>query len=110
MADLPLLECLRDEHPFHPRATRARPISSRPRTASLATAEGSLRIRYRDHQRHGIDRGLDKAVPLVEPLRLRGDRVHENGADSAELGGLQGPENCITQQAGAAPPVLTRTA
>ncbi len=65
--------------------------------APLAAAEGSPRIRHRDHQRHGIDRGLDKAVALVEPLRLRGDRVHENGPDSAELGGLQDPENCIAQ-------------
>lgn len=65
--------------------------------STLAAAEGSLRIRHRDHQRHGIDRGLDKAVALVEPLRLRGDRVHENGTDSAELGGLQDSENCIAQ-------------
>jgi hypothetical protein len=47
-------------------------------------------------------------VSLVEPLCLRGDRVPENGTDSTELGGLQGPENCIAQQAGAELPVLIR--
>src|SRR2546425_12726211 len=80
--------------PIYPRS----PYWSRPYSPSLATAEGSLCIRNRDHQCHGIDRRLDKAVPLVEPLRLRGDRVHENGTDSTELGGLQGPENCFAQQ------------
>jgi hypothetical protein len=54
----------------------------------LTGAKGSLRIRDREHQRHGIDRGLDKTVALVEPLRVVGDRVHEDGADAAEPCGL----------------------
>lgn len=66
-------------------------------------ARRSPRIRYRDHRRHGIDGGCDKAMVRVEPFRLLRDRVHEDGADSAELSGLQDPEDRIAQQAGAEP-------
>ena len=77
--------------------TIGRGLNPAPRKGSSATAERSLCIRQRDHQGHRIDSGGDEAVALVEALRLVGDRMHEDGADSAELGGLQGPEDRVAQ-------------
>ena len=53
------------------------------------------------------DGRVDQAAALGEALRLVGDRMHEDGADSAELGGLQGPEHRVAQEArlGAAAPI-----
>ena len=48
---------------------------------------------------HGIDRRNPESVPLVEPFCILGNRIHEDGPDTTDLGSLQGAHDGVAQQA-----------
>ncbi len=74
-------------------------MSNRNVTARLtADNQRPLGLRKRNHQHHGINRRRLEPVPLIESLRLGGDRMNQNSAYADRLARDQSAQEGFTQK------------